>query len=423
LVGRTERRSDLELSRPPETTFPAGPSPAGGEGGHGEMAPRPRSESMVFLWDSFGPHHVDCCEACAARFAGRLDVYGVEVATIDANYQWRTGSESRGFAKYTLFPGKVRQKIGTLRCAWRILSTCLRLRSRYLFLCHYESPATFLSAFMLRLLGRRLIIMQDSKFDDKQRFILRELAKGLFYRPYHAALVAGCRSRDYLQFLGFRRERIFVGYDAVSVDRVRQLAQVAPAPDGVPHGKRHFTVIARFVAKKNLSLALEAYAAYVAQADGPPRELHFCGSGELEGMLHEQAQQLGLSGVRFHGYLSDQDVARKLGSTLALILPSIEEQHGLVINEALAMGVPVLISDNCGARDLLVRSGVNGYIFETDNSQGLAHFMGVLDRDKAEWERMSRATQSFTPLADTTFFVAAVEQAIAQLSGRPHGTL
>lgn len=373
-------------------------------------APPPR---MVFLWESFGPHHVDRCEACAEHFAGRYHVYGVEIATFDATYTWRGSIGSDGFHKITLFPGVVSQKIGALRCFFRIVGTCLRLRAKYLFFCNYNLPAVFFSAVILRLLGRRLITMQDSKFDDKPRYLFKEIVKSILYAPYQAALAAGARSKAYLTFLGLPEDRVVVGYDTVSVERVQALAGTLPAPQGTPHAERHFTIVARFVPKKNLSLALDAYAAYVARHPDAPRDLHLCGSGELESELRQQAERLDLKGVHFRGYLQEPDIARVLGSTLALILPSVEEQHGLVINEALAMGVPVLVSDNCGARDLLVRSGVNGFVFEPDNAAGLAHFMAIVDEDIDEWTRLACGARQFQHAADTTLFVDAVEQVLA----------
>lgn len=370
---------------------------------------RPR---VIFLWESFGPHHVDRCKACVVGLGDRYEIYGIEIATFDANYQWRGSIGADGFTKLTLFPGVVRQKLSTWRCFRGIVAACLRLKARYIFLCNYDVPAIFFAAVALRLMGRRLCIMQDSKFDDKQRYLPKEVLKSLLYRPYQTALVAGQRAKSYLAFLGIRERRIFIGYDTVSTERVRRSARAEPAPGGVPHAERHFTVVARFVPKKNLSLALDAYAAYVARNPNGARELHLCGSGELEPVLREHAERLGLRGVHFRGYLQEEEIARVLASSLALILPSVEEQHGLVINEAIAMGVPVLASDNCGARDLLVRSGVNGYIFEPDNAAGLAHFMGLLDADAAEWTRLSHGTQQFVSAADTQLFVQAADQVL-----------
>jgi glycosyltransferase involved in cell wall biosynthesis len=368
---------------------------------------------MVFIWESFGPHHVDRCEACVEHFQDRYVVYGIEFATFDANYEWRGSVGSRDFTKITLFPGAVRQNPGTFRRFLRLIAACLRLKAQYIFFCNYEMPAVFFSAVILRLLGRHLVIMQDSKFDDKQRYLWKETLKSLLYRPYHAALAAGMRTRSYLAFLGMPERRIFIGYDTVSLDRLRRLAGAAPAPGGIPHTERHFTIVARFLPKKNLSLALDAYALYVAQNRQAPRDLHLCGSGELEPALRVQAEQLGLTTVRFRGYLQEPEIARVLASSLALILPSVEEQHGLVINEAIALGVPVLVSDNCGARDLLVRSAVNGYIFEADNAAGLAHLMALLANDANEWRRLALGMRQFEDMADTKCFVAAVEQVLA----------
>jgi hypothetical protein len=76
----------------------------------------------------------------------------------------------------------------------------------------------------------------------------------------------------------------------------------------------------------------------------------------------------------------------------------------------------VLLSDNCGARDLLVRSGVNGFVFEPDNAAGLAHFMTIVDDDADEWTRLSVGARQFQDAADTTFFVTAVEQILSALA-------
>jgi len=410
-VPYREERHRWESAEAGGVAVASAPAPAADTAPRG--APLPR---MVFLWESFGPHHVDRCEACAAHFAGRYQVFGVEIATFDANYQWRGSIGSEGFSKVTLFPGVVSQKIGAVRCFFRIVGTCLRLRAKYLFFCNYNLPAVFFSALLLRLLGRRLVTMQDSKFDDKPRYLFKEIVKSMLYAPYQAALAAGARSKAYLTFLGLPEDRVIVGYDTVSLERVRALAGTLPAPHGVPHADRHFTIVARFVPKKNLSLALDAYAAYVARNPDAPRDLHLCGSGELEAELRQQAERLNLKGVHFRGYLQEHEIARVLGSTLALILPSVEEQHGLVINEALAMGVPVLVSDNCGARDLLVRSGVNGFVFEPDNAAGLAHFMAIVDEDIDEWTRLASGARQFQHAADTTLFVDAVEQVLARFA-------
>jgi glycosyltransferase involved in cell wall biosynthesis len=119
-----------------------------------------------------------------------------------------------------------------------------------------------------------------------------------------------------------------------------------------------------------------------------------------------------LAGVEFRSWLGAEAVAKALATSLALILPSVEEQWGLVVNEALAMGVPILCSDNVGARDSLVRTAVNGYVFESDNSEGLAHLMTRVATDEQEWRRMAEAAAEFSYKGDTCQFVSGVAKVL-----------
>jgi len=257
--------------------------------------------------------------------------------------------------------------------------------------------------------------MQDSKFDDRRRALWREIGKALLYAPYSAAFVGSHRSKSYLEFLGLAADRVVLGYDTVSLRRLLDLAGTAPAPDGMAFADRHFTVIARFVPQKNLGLALDAYARYRALCAGPPRPLRLCGAGPLEPALRRQVAADAIAGVSFCGWLDETAIAHLLAASLALILPSREEPFGLVVNEAIALGVPVLLSDNCGARDLLVRNAVNGYVFEPDNAEGLAAAMVRLGEHEHEWRRLAESTRLFRPLADTAAFAAGVEQLLARL--------
>lgn len=377
--------------------------------------PKPR---ILFIWETFGPYHMDRCEACARDLGDRYEILGIEVASVGEIYRWDPTGPGKYFRKVTLFSNLNRDQVTRWRYFTRLIAACIRSKAKHIFLCGFQIPQVFFASIVLRLLGRYVVIMQDSKFDDKKRTMSKEWMKALLYRPYNAALVGSPRSKSYLEFLGLPKSRVFLGYDTVSMDRIARLAGSEPAPAGVAHALRHFTVIARFVPEKNIALAIDAYAAYRRSHRGMPRELHLCGSGALEASLKEQVKRLGLQGVHFRGYLQEEAIAKTLAASLALILPSVEEPFGLVVNEAIALGVPVIVSENCGARDLLVRQSVNGYLIEPDNIEGLAHLMGLLDRDAAEWARLASNSQSFRVLADTESFVKSVQDVIEALSPR-----
>lgn len=370
------------------------------------------NRAIVFMWDNFGPTHIDRCIAAARYFAPARKVIGIELGGCSDTYDWAQSS-SPVFEKRTLFPNRAASDVPELKRFWKLLRVCIAVGKGDFFFCHYEQYSTFAAALVLRLLGRRVFVMNDSKFDDKPRRALPEVLKQLFFLPYNGALVAGRRSAEYLEFLSFPKRPIAHGYDTISVARIREQAGSPPGPRGMDFESRHFTVIARMVPKKNQVAILEAFALY-AQSTASPRLIHFCGSGPLEKDLKRRAQELGISDLTvFRGSLDTAAISRVLAHTLALVLMSYGEQFGLVVPEALAMGVPVIVSSNCGACDELVRSGVNGFVVEYDNPRGAAYFMGVLGSDQRTWHAMAQAAAEGAALGDVSQFVKACHQLTA----------
>jgi glycosyltransferase involved in cell wall biosynthesis len=367
--------------------------------------------TIVLIWDNFGPMHDDRVRAVVKAYGKRARIVGIELFGKSDTYEWDNEANTE-FEKVTLFPGMEAGSVPPLTIAARIVSRCRALKAGHVFLCNYDQTAILLAAAALRLSGRGVYTMACSKFDDLERNITREFLKRFFFLPYQGAISSGVRARDYMRLMGIPRDRIASEYNTLSIDRIRALSGQQPAPQGTPFADRHFTIVARFVPKKNLAMALDAYELYCQTAERP-RALHLCGSGKLEAMLRAKAAEMGLADrVVFRGFLQSDGIAQALGHSLALILPSVEEQFGNVVIEAQAMGLPVILSDNCGARDKLVRSGVNGFVIEPDNPEGLAFFMGLLDRDEALWRRMSASAGTFAEKGDVARFAEAVQMLV-----------
>jgi len=374
-------------------------------------------ERLVFIWDNFGPLHADRCDAVARKFDGQCEVVGLELASKSKVYDWIPESGTM-FRKITLVMGRAMEDIPLVERFNAIMRASLGMgRNAQFFMCHYNDPAIFATSIVLRLLGRRVYTMGCSKFDDYERGLSRELVKSILYLPYSGGIASGARSCDYMRFMGLSPTHIQSPYNAVSLSRIRALAEVAPAPDGIPFRDRHFTIVARLVPKKNTLMALKAMSLYAAHVPNP-RSLHIFGTGPLEAELREQARREGIDNlVQFRGFLQTAEISKAYGSSLALLLPSIEEQFGNVVPEAMGMGLPVILSDNCGARDLLVRNGVNGFVVEPDNPVGMAFFMQLLSQDEALWRRFSTAAGQYAERADSERFAEAVA-ALVSKSGR-----
>ena len=378
----------------------------------GAMAVLPQNAArplrIGILFAQFAAYHVDRIEAAAKLLAGRAEVIAVEVAQASATYAWSPSGEVQGAAKRVLFKGEAYERIGR----WR------RLRAQYAALkdCDtvfvgigYNEPDILALACALRLRGRRVVLMSESKADDFPRHRLRETTKALLLLTFTAALVGGPRQVAYMRALGFGRRRVVTGYDGVSIDRVRALG-------GTPRiaaQDRPFVFVGRFVAKKNIVFLVEAYARYRQSAGVGARRLVLVGGGELEAQVRSRIAALGLgNAVEITGFVDAPQVATHLASARALLLPSTEEQWGLVVNEALALDLPVAVSRAVGSHDTLVRHGVNGFVLVPDDGAAWAEAMLALGGDEDRWEAMSQASRVLAPAGDTQRFAEGVQALI-----------
>ncbi len=361
-------------------------------------------QKLIFLWENFGPTHADRCDAVAR--AGYKTI-GLEMYGTSGTYDWVPETRS-SFEKVTLCHDH--RSIGI-----SLLYALVRFRLRFgrgtWFMCHYERPVILFFAMFLRLLGDRVMTMADSKYDDYPRKLWREICKRAFMIPYQGAIGASARSRDYLRLLGIPKHKIMGGYDTLSIERFRVLSM---DQSDISFKDRYFICIARFVQKKNHETLVRSYALY-RQLVANPRELHLFGSGPLEGNLRQLVNELAISDyVVFHGFAQTADIAKALARSFALLLPSQEEQFGLVVIEAQAMGVPVIVSNVCGAADELVRNGINGFTIEPSNSDGLAKGMARLDQDEPMWQRFRKGAFEYAPKGDVAVFV----QSVTALAGK-----
>lgn len=362
---------------------------------------------IAVLWAQFSAYHVDRCIAIAERLGTRAELVAVEVAGRSDTYAWERSGEIGDARKTTLFPDEAFERIGKLRrflAQFRVLRHC-----DLVFVgLGYNEPDVIALSFLLPLFGVKVMVMSDSKFDDAPRSIGREAGKAILLSAYSGAIVAGRRQLEYFRFLGFRRRPVLPGYDGVGLERIREQLQCAAGTVG--YAERDFLYVGRFVEKKNLGELIDGYAAYAKKAGPAARRLILAGSGPLGPALHAQVEARGIEDlVDFPGFLSAPEVAALLPRALALVLVSRVEQWGLVINEALAAGLPIIASPAVGAGDALVRNLLNGFIIENGSSEGIAEAMRLLAGNQEAWERMTVASRERAWLGDSERLADAIE--------------
>ena len=218
-------------------------------------------------------------------------------------------------------------------------------------------------------------------------------------------------------------DRIFDGYDVVDNDHFARLADAtrksaAEARRRLGLPERYFLASSRFVEKKNLFRLLEAFERYRHRADPEAWDLVLLGDGQLRPRLLERLTERNLNPVvdmpEFRQY---EQLPAYYGLASAFIHAATTEQWGLVVNEAMAAGLPVLVSNRCGCAADLVIPAVNGYHFDPLCPDELADLMLHVASNACDRESLARAGCAViakgTPMRFAMNLRSAAEAALA----------
>ena len=216
-------------------------------------------------------------------------------------------------------------------------------------------------------------------------------------------------------------ERIFGRYDVVDNESFKTAADKArsdpsqyshlPGLSSIEDTAPYFLVSSRFIERKNLSCLLNAYQAYRRDKASGWR-LIILGTGPLEDDLKQQVAAGEIPDVTFAGFHQFDDLVAYYAFAGALIHPALQEQWGLVVNEAMACGLPVGVSQTVGASYDLVKDGVNGFRFDPASSASIQETLSRLSSEGTDLEKFSRESldiiSEWTPRDFAENFWAAV---------------
>ena len=264
--------------------------------------------------------------------------------------------------------------------------------------------------------------MTDSTRDDAKRSRLRERIKRTIVSQFDAALAGGAPQVRYIRELGLPDDRIFTPYDVVDNDFfARGAAAVRSDPGGCRHlpglasGSPFFLASGRFIERKNFGNLIKAYGAYRSlDHDGAPWELVILGDGPERSHLAALADAIAPgSGITFPGYRQINEITAYYGLAGAFVHPAKVEPWGLVVNEAMAAGLPVLVSRSAGAAEDLVSDGVNGFRFDPGDPVAIAIAMLRVSASDADREEMGRQSVARIALWTPERFAEGLWRAVA----------
>lgn len=246
-----------------------------------------------------------------------------------------------------------------------------------------HSYATRLSmfAYLGALVSRTPVLLRTESGKRHPRSFwrdgVRQVALRLLFAVTSGFLVIGRANRAFFDAHGVSRARQF--FTPYSVDN-EFFSQQRRAVHGTRqelrrrHGWSDDVVVVGFagklVAPKGVSTLIDAVADL--QNDGLRVGLLLVGAGQASEALKQHAQSRAVDKAVFAGFKNQTELAPCYICMDLFVLPSHRETWGLVLNEAMLFGLPVLATNAVGATHDLVEEGKNGYVFDVGDVDGLA---------------------------------------------------
>ncbi|GAB3701020.1 hypothetical protein GCM10027592_28690 [Spirosoma flavus] len=235
----------------------------------------------------------------------------------------------------------------------------------------YYDPAQILLLLWAKLNGVKVILQNESTETDHQRGGWKEALKRWIFGRCDGFFCFGSQSADYLIRLGVPAHKILLRKSAVDNDSLRTAYEHAlrsrtETQNSLKLRPHNFIFVGRLIPAKNLSALVTAFAdAQKQSAQGKQWGLIFLGDGPEQASLQQQSENLGITDtIHFLPGRPWFQVPDVLALSDVLVLPSLSEPWGLVVNEAMVCGLPVIVSDRCGCVPDLVRDGQTGFIFD-----------------------------------------------------------
>ena len=196
--------------------------------------------------------------------------------------------------------------------------------------------------------------------------------------------VAGAPQYTFARKMGFSDNQILSGLYCADTKPFFE----APKASNVDK-KPSLVFLGRYVEYKNPLLLARAFSK-VNSENGNPWRLKFIGRGEQGKELQEYQDE----NISIHEFIQPENLPSELAKHQAFCLPSFMEHWGVVIQEAAAAGLPVLVSDTCGAASAFVINGYNGWVFETNKEDALCESLRKLMKTTFEQrEEMGRRSR------------------------------
>jgi glycosyltransferase involved in cell wall biosynthesis len=363
---------------------------------------------LAVVTDLMAPYRVPLFNALADKLGSRLHVFFM--AEKADNRLWQSAAPETRF-EHTIVQGTdLSPKWSSgFNHFWNpgMFRELSRFSPDVVVIGGYHHPTSYAALAFARAKRRKLVLWSESTaMDARPSSHVRAAVKQWFLNRCDGFLVPGTASRDYLLSLGVNPKVIYRSQNSIDVERFERLS----APFRTPEARREFRelhqlpaflmlFVGRLSAEKGFPLVVDLAARL--QKKGHDVGIVVVGDGDRRDEYLRASADLAVGSALFVGFVQQPQLPLYYAQADVLLLPSRSEPWGLVLNEGMACGLPVMCSPNVGAAYDLITSGETGFVF--DHIDDYERAIELLISDEAKREEMSTAAvaraRTFTPEA------------------------
>ncbi len=365
------------------------------------------SRRVVIITEIIAPYRIPVFNALARRSG--IELHVIFLSETDYSlWQWRVYKDEIRFSYEVLSSWRRRLGRQNVLLNWGAESALRRACPDSIVCGGYNYVASWQSMSWARRNGVPFSLWCESTSRDLRRgFPLIEFCKKQFLRHCDAFVVPGKSSFEYLRDSGVLEEMIFTAPNAVDTQFFASRAEVIRR-DAATHREalglppRFFLYVGRLVREKGIFDLLHAYLALQTEVRKNVG-LVFVGDGPEWSTLLQDAVATNPGSVHLVGFAQREELAAYYALADVFVFPTHTDPWGLVVNEAMACGLPVIASHAAGCVADLADDGWNGRVVQVGSVQQLACAMGELAHDaelRALMGRRSRERiQQYSPEA------------------------
>lgn len=248
-------------------------------------------------------------------------------------------------------------------------------------------------------LGIKVLMRGESNLISAPRSSLKHLLKDSFIKQLFAIcdgfLCIGSLNREYYRHYGIPEDRLFSMPYAVDNTFFQERAVEARSKResfrsslGLQPGRPIILYASKLMVRKHPMDLLEAYIQLSPDGIQEPKPyLLYVGNGEEREHLEARAAATSWNSIHFLGFQNQTKLPAFFDLCDVFVLPSTYEPWGLIVNEVMNAGKPIIVSDQVGCATDLVRNGENGFVFPVRDILSLAKALDTILRnpEKAKW--------------------------------------